>query len=234
MALTIQTFNPEGTQVQVEIDRAPDECPICHRSIQPVKLGNGAALRGRGTTQRVEVVWRCPSGECERIFIGRYSVDVRTTRTVFVLVSTTPRELFELAFNEAIENVSPDFCVIYRQADKAERLELKLVAGPGYRKALEFLVKDFLLTIYPDPTDQKNIRDQLLGSCIENYVKTDKIKETAKRAAWLGNDETHFIRKWEDKDMKDLKDFIQLAVYWIEQEILYSEMLAGMPPKPKA
>lgn len=25
------------------------------------------------------------------------------------------------------------------------------------------------------------------------------------RAAWLGNDETHYVRKWPEKDVKDLK-----------------------------
>ena len=32
------------------------------------------------------------------------------------------------------------------QAHKAEMCKLKLVAGPGYRKALEFLIKDYLST----------------------------------------------------------------------------------------
>jgi hypothetical protein len=153
-----------------------------------------------------------------------------TSGRFFRLEATVPTELTEMTFNETIEKVSPDFCSIYRQADKAEKLQLDLVAGPGYRKALEFLIKDYLLATYPDADVQGLIRILQLGPCIENYVKNDKLKQTAKRAAWLGNDETHFVRKWEDKDITDLKDFINLAVHWIEDEAIYLKMLAEMPP----
>ncbi len=38
----------------------------------------------------------------------------------------------------------------------------------------------------------------------------------AERAAWLGNDETHYQRKWTDKDISDLKTVISLAEHWID------------------
>jgi hypothetical protein len=155
-----------------------------------------------------------------------------TTGRFFRLEETVPMEFSEVTFSETIEKVSPDFCSIYRQADKAEKLQLDLIAGPGYRKALEFLIKDYLLAIYPDADVQRLIRRLQLGPCIENYVKNDKLKQTAKRAVWLGNDETHFVRIWEDKDITDLKDFINLAEHWIEDEAIYMKMLAEMtPPK---
>jgi hypothetical protein len=60
-------------------------------------------------------------------------------------------------------------------------------------------------------------------------VKSEQIKEIAKRAAWLGNDETHYVRKWEDKDLKDLKKLISLTLHWIEVETLTLEVIADMP-----
>lgn len=45
------------------------------------------------------------------------------------------------------------------------------------------------------------------------------IKEMAKRAVWLGNDETHYVRKWEDKDIQDLKNLIDLTVYFISMTL---------------
>lgn len=45
-------------------------------------------------------------------------------------------------------------------------------------------------------------------------------------AVWLGNDETHYYRRWEDKDINDLKLLIKLTANWIEIKELtknYSE-----------
>jgi hypothetical protein len=59
------------------------------------------------------------------------------------------------------------------------------------------------------------------------------LKTTASRATWLGNDETHYVRKWEDKDLNDLKKLIDLTVHWVSAEILTGELAVSMP-EPQA
>jgi len=107
----------------------------------------------------------------------------------------------------------------------------KLVAGPGYRKALEFLIKDYLCLAQPD--DGEQIKKVQLGPCITTYVRNEKVKAMAARAVWLGNDETHYTRKWEDKDLEDLKKLIQLTVHWIEMEEMTASVLQEMPEGKK-
>jgi len=68
-----------------------------------------------------------------------------------------------------------------------------------------------------------------LGTCIATHIKSEQIKGIAKRAAWLGNDETHYVRKWEGKDLQDLKKLIRLSLHWIEMETLTGEVIADMP-----
>ncbi|MGH9690457.1 MAG: hypothetical protein ACRD4C_05105 [Candidatus Acidiferrales bacterium] len=65
------------------------------------------------------------------------------------------------------------------------------------------------------------------------YVKNEKVKAIAARAVWLGNDETHYTRKWEDKDLEDLKNLIQLTVHWIEMEKMTASVLKEMPKRKK-
>jgi hypothetical protein len=48
-------------------------------------------------------------------------------------------------------------------------------------------------------------------------------------ATYLGNDETHYVRKWDTKDVKDLKNIIHLAVLWIQMEIETARLRADMP-----
>ena len=57
------------------------------------------------------------------------------------------------------------------------------------------------------------------------------MKECAKRAAWLGNDETHYTRKWEDKDVKDLKLLVHLTVNWIDNVLLTQKYISEMDAK---
>jgi hypothetical protein len=129
--------------------------------------------------------------------------------------------------SKEVGDISPDFAQIYSQAENAEQLGLNLLCGPGYRKALEFLIKDYLSALSPDKAE--TIKKLTLGQCISDYVKDERVREVAKRAVWLGNDETHYVRKWEDKDLSDLKILVKLSVHWIEMDILTQNALKDMP-----
>ena len=97
----------------------------------------------------------------------------------------------------------------------------------GYRKAFEFLIKDYL--IKNRSNDANAIKSAMLGACINNYVTDTNTKNVAKRVTWLGNDETHYERRWVDKDLSDLKTMINLAIHWIEAEHATAELLKSMP-----
>lgn len=140
---------------------------------------------------------------------------------------SVPAELVTTSHSRTIKETSPDFCEIYAQAEKAEQHGLNLVAGPGYRKALEFLMKDYACILRPD--EKATIEKMLLGNCISEFIESDQIKAIAKRATWIGNDETHYVRKWADKDLNDLKNLILLTLHWIEIERLTKDIVNGMP-----
>ena len=76
---------------------------------------------------------------------------------------------------------------------------------------------------------QEKIKRMQLMPCIKEYVDNDNIKKVAERAAWLGNDETHYVRKWEEKDVQDLKGLIRLTIWWIEQTTETVKLLEEMP-----
>ena len=88
----------------------------------------------------------------------------------------------------------------------------------GYRKALEFLIKDYC--IYRHNNDEQKIKSMFLSQVIEKYVDSDKIKNLSKVSAWLGNDETHYVKKFDDKDINDLKKFINATVYFISYDLV--------------
>jgi hypothetical protein len=138
-----------------------------------------------------------------------------------------PAEYQAREFEETISDLSPGFVNIYKQSSQAESLRLDQLSGPGYRKALEFLVKDYLKRL--DPKASAEIEARALGKCIGDSIKDPRIQSCAKRAAWLGNDETHYLRKWEEKDLKDLKTLLDLTVHWISADLLTIELAESMP-----
>ena len=188
----------------------PDECPMCHRHLVP------SEIEARATGQeKIEVAFQCTYTECRSIFIGYYE---REPNNLYKLKNVSPRKFEGTKFAREIDATSTEFVTIYNQAEAAETAGYDRIAGMGYRKSLEFLIKDYLLLIYPDK--KNDISKALLGKCIDEYVDDPKIKAYAKRAAWLGNDETHYIRKWESKDIADLKILIRLCTNWIESSLL--------------
>ena len=67
-----------------------------------------------------------------------------------------------------------------------------------------------------------------LGNCIKT-IDDERVKMLAERAAWLGNDETHYVRLWPEHDRKSLKTVIDLVVYWIDAQIRTEVILTDMP-----
>lgn len=219
------TLGNQAQDLVVEVDKYPDACPICHHAIQPKFMGDAHAA---GRRNDLQLIFQCPVERCQRFFISTYSH--RQTGGYFYSGSA-PFLPEAIEFPDHISSISPMFCAIFTQARNAENADWKLIAGPGYRKALEFLLKDYLSKLKTENAEK--IKSMLLGSCIETFVDNEKIKQMAKRAAWLGNDETHYVRKWEDKDLEDLKSLIQVTVHWIEMEAITNKILSDMPEGKK-
>jgi len=161
------------------------------------------------------------------VFLGTYTFSGSSEgRKLYHLRAVSPVAAKTTTFPEVIQSVSPTFTEIFGQAEHADAAELDQLVGIGLRKALEFLVKDFAVSEHPD--NEQDIRAMMLGSCIEQYINDTNVKECAKRAAWLGNDETHYTRKWKSKDVSDLKLLVRLTVNWIENSLLTKKYISEM------
>lgn len=209
-----QISTSEGTY---SIKGNPSECPFCHKSITP------NFIFGYKNDRIIEVFMSCPNHSCNKSFISYYQYNGEWIFND----KTTNGELLGRNFSSTINEISPAFTNIFNQAYSAEQLDLKEICGVGYRKALEFLIKDF--AIKSNPEHKEKIEKNLLGKCIEDYIDDIRIKNVAKRASWLGNDETHYIRKWEGKNLEDLKKLIDLTLHWIEIVLLTNSISDDMP-----
>lgn len=199
----------------------PNRCPICEDSIMPRMVQNFKNLK----INIYSFLFECPS--CGKGFLGHYELSdqqetYQTSRyNLLNCIDVFPKIPKEKEFDNSLKNVSPNFCKIYNEALFAEIYSLNEIAGIGYRKALEFLIKDYC--IYRHNDAEEKIKKQLLGQVISEFIDSSKILNLSKASAWIGNDETHYIRKFEDKDINDLKKFIDATVAFITYELISDE-----------
>ncbi len=220
MSLSKVTPTLESNSMNIDPQKA-NTCPICKRGISPkiVYLIRNSNLYGSNDQSRFSIVFGCPY--CYKLFLATGTLNTSRTTIDIDSNSLSPNIPEEATFDERLSEVSNSFIEIYNQALAAEAYGLTQIAGMGFRKSLEFLIKDY--AVFLDPAQDQQIKSMQLSPCISRYIDHPKIKATATAAAWLGNDETHYMRKWIDKDINDLKDFIQACVFWILADFMSGE-----------
>ena len=196
----------------------PDKCPICHHHGEISVIQTLVEPENRG----VQVVFQCAYSDCKSYFVGYYG-----PRGSADLLAIKPQKPEITVLPESIKELSPNFVSIYEEAEEALHLGLTQIAGPGYRKAFEFLVKDYAKSLKPD--DSERIEKLFSGNVVNEFITDPRIQAVAKRALWIGNDEIHYLRKWVAHDIDDLITLIKLAINWVEIERLSQSYTEEMP-----
>ncbi|WP_419777537.1 hypothetical protein [Malaciobacter marinus] len=208
----------------------PDLCPICKKHIAPMPI-----IASECDFLDTEVIFKCTNSKCNHLFISTYTLsdDLNyLNEHYYVYKDSKPIASIEISKDENINSLSERFYQIYQEASDAELFGLNEISGMGYRKALEFLIRDYCFYKFPDKIDSIKETKQI-GTVIENFIENINIKDMAKRATWLGNDETHYQREWTDMNVDDLKCLIDLTLHWIIFDLKTEEMNRRMPKKTK-
>ncbi|BCI60595.1 hypothetical protein C12CBH8_12340 [Solibaculum mannosilyticum] len=200
---------------QVDI---PTVCPRCHTAVQPDILASFYHVKNNYKILVLDLF----CSFCENFFTTFYSIDDIDN----VAYHICPAEVLPMKFEKSIESLSPSFCSIMQQANEAEQMQLLEICGLGYRKALEFLVKDYF--IHKNPNDAEKIKLEPLGKCIKR-IEDERVKILAERATWIGNDESHYIKKHDNLDISSMKKFIHALLRYIESELTFEEALSIDP-----
>lgn len=198
----------------------PKRCPHCNDGINPDVLS--AFFNDYDDHCILYTSYLCPS--CEKVFLTESICTEYYTPGVYLnsqLIDLIPHSHNTTSFPKNIAELSPSFVKIYNQAETAENSKLDEICGQGYRKSLEFLIKDYAIKFHPK--DKENIQKLNLSPCIDKYIENSRIKSLAKASAWLGNDETHYVRKHEDYNIEHLKSFINAMVAYIDSELHFLE-----------
>lgn len=211
----ITTVSNSSYYYEIEI---PKKCPSCEAHMIPEinKISDEAKV---GDYRYIGVLVRCI--ECNHFYALNYKVGSmnavkKAYETSYIPNNYTP--YIELDLPKEILDYSPIFVEIYKQSQLAEKYNLNQISGMGYRKAIEFLVKDFLINF--QSCDKEEIEKLPLLQSIKK-LPDQRLINLATAAAFLGNDQSHYKQKFEDRDINGLKKFlIAFVAYFVMEETL--------------
>lgn len=200
-------------------------CPNCHYALTP-RILNGYYVN-------LEEKDRCTANifmfctRCRQVFLAKYDARApqKSRDMIYTdkIIGAYPFKTKTKDFSPLIAGLSPMFIQTYSQSAIAYSSGLTEIAGCGYRKSIEYLIKDYLC--HKDPSSSETIRDEFLGKSIQR-IEDPRIRVLAERATWIGNDETHYIRKHEDLDIQDMIRFIDALLHYVESELTFEDALS--------
>lgn len=203
----------------------PSICPICSQTfgkfIKPISVV-GDLVEG-GLKSHVLAIYHCVN--CNHVFsvyclvksdtVALDEIENGSAEDVKKHVICENFQYFpdlrgSSVFSEFVQSNFPDFVRLFVESEKAENCGLFGVCGAGYRRSLEFLVDSYVRKFCSNVPN--GFSDMSLSQKISKGIDDEDIKLLASRAAWLGNDMTHVIRKHGDYSLDDMKNFIMTFV----------------------
>lgn len=215
------------------------ECPHCNVVIKPISICEynfhdpfnvlqdlAYAFASYSSIKEFREILQCPS--CNSIFYASYTYVIHHDSNIgdypeCLNTIVYPQNLKNKKFSEIINEISSDFIEIYNQAYQAEQSGLTTICGVGYRKSIEFLVKDYAIKNNPNSKNKIENSNYTLSQCIKDFVIDSKIKNLATASTWIGNDETHYSKKHPNHNYEDMKNFIDIMIHYIELEESYKK-----------
>jgi hypothetical protein len=201
----------------------PNVCPHCHIVNNPHRhwQANSTDISGKPI---LVAAWTCANNKCQKLILTENSHLGNNNWSFSRFLNGLPKgpdwpkPIADLKSGNPKDPSVPEesrFIKTYLQSLVSENMGLDEIAGMGYRKAIEYLVKDW--AIKNVPTDKEKIEGLWLGQVISNYYEGD-LKEILERATWLGNDQAHYNKLFEEYEIADLKELIALIMVELDRQ----------------
>lgn len=199
--------------------KVPYKCPHCNKEMTASIIMQSKPIEIE-QVKRIALLAKC--NICNNFFALAYLFRYNYGKPETILIPYTYTPTINLDIPDNIKEISENFESIYTQSESAYQLGLKQIAGMGYRKSIEFLIKDFLIFLNPKDTDK--ILKLTLDNAI-SQIDNEKLQNLARMTNYLANDQVHIKTLHPAKDIDDLRNFLKNLVLLISFEINYHDGL---------
>lgn len=197
-----------------------DSCPLCGTSFQMGSINLQRSIHSfmslEDTKGEVLCIHRCPS--CRKLFVTKHVRVEKGKPMRQVSVWPEPKQRIP-DYMAGIEGLSPRFLELYQSARCLENLEMTDVVGNVYRMALECLVKDYARMKHPED-DAKIVKMSLCEAINTYFGAQPQVQNLGDAVRTLGNDYTHYVHKFDESNLVDMKLLLDVIAMVVHTEIM--------------
>ena len=161
--------------------------------------------------QFVFLIFQCTA--CDKIFTATYRVKEQRSE----ICGITPNVISSYS-DELISGISPRFISLYNQALRSKDNKDFDLAAIGYRSAIEVLIKDYAINELNK--DENEVSKKKLHDAISEYLPGSDFMNSADVIRYIGNDYTHYDRKYSDLDFGILDTYMDIFIGLIRTKLL--------------
>lgn len=211
MSIEMQAYTPRASDYFSIEYSIPKKCPHCNVVMYP-QTTECQQINYDDSFEMNFILLKCTS--CLKRFLVTFLRQKGTETVNFLSVypSIGGEEI-----SKTIEDFSPKFVKIYKQAVAAEQLNHIELAATGYRMALEVLSKEFAILENPDKEDK--IKNATLNNCLKEYFGDVSLSVAGHVVRILGNDYVHYIQKHPNVGFDEIKYFMNIFLLNIEMRL---------------
>ncbi|MBR8701673.1 MULTISPECIES: DUF4145 domain-containing protein [unclassified Fusobacterium] len=208
-----------GLDYFLEIEK-PNICPKCKTGIFPILDTYSGITHNKLSEEIFTVIFLCPN--CQEHFVTNYKIIYDNQKQYTINIGYSMNKAIDKDIPNNIKTLSPKFVEIYEQALTAHENGLNELVGIGLRKSVEFLVKDYLIDAQHLP--QKEVEQMFLQNAIQK-LEDNNLTSLAEKIAWLGNDESHYVRKHIEIDnpIDSILRFIKVLYTYLSHKLIVLE-----------
>lgn len=198
----------------------PATCPHCG-------FGTDAVFVDKTTfdfNSKILLIATCRCTSCNKSF---FFACEREPKGDGKFICMHPDISFKPYENDMLQSISPRFIEMYNQSLQAEFVESFDLAAMGFRSALEILVKDYAINELNVPEDKAS--KKTLFDAIEAYLGQTDLLKTADVIRILGNDHTHYKRKYPQHDFSLLKGYMDIFLKQVEVQYMINHPPVSRP-----
>jgi len=205
----IPSFNPAVSF------KKPQSCPHCGINTDSLLVFHKTFVYDESVKENLLIfVWKCTA--CKKTYVSFHNV----SNNSITYMGVFPQKTVSFS-DEYLLKVSPKFIEIYNQALTAEKNGSFELAAIGFRTSLEILIKDYAINCLKENKDEVIATN--LNNAISKYLKTDDMINTADVVRILGNDHTHYERKYPEHDFILLKEYMDIFISLVRTKIMIQD-----------
>lgn len=198
----------------------PSICPHCG-------IGTDASLVNKTHFSANGMMLLIATAKCTACGKEFFFTCLHNNDPVAKTVCLYPDKPFTPYVNDTLSKISERFIEMYNQALFSEHGGNLDLAAIGYRASLEILVKDYAINELKEPP--QDVEKKSLFSAIGDYLHQSELISTADVIRILGNDHTHYKRKYPQHDFSLLKFYMEIFLKQIEAAYMINHPPVSRP-----